>query len=124
MTSVTTALPFLKSSPPTAGRSAKARGAEFQFELSWSPERLILSTFGRRRSSVDVLTSSSEKSERIELRRWMPANGGSGKVFVRPSGRIRIFELLSPTGFLLELVPAALLRGVDLSSAIDVTCDR
>jgi len=35
MTSVAIELPFLKNSPPKAGRSAKARGTHVQFEISW-----------------------------------------------------------------------------------------
>jgi hypothetical protein len=69
--SVTTALPFWKKRPPTAGNSAKPRGMECQCEGSWwlvSGEPDLYR--GRSRSSVDErrdLRVSERPSEKIEL---------------------------------------------------------
>lgn len=50
--SVITELPFLKSKPPMAGRSANARGAECHGEESEDSCPVLLG-FGSKRSSVD-----------------------------------------------------------------------
>ena len=71
--SVTTALPFVKKSPPKAGNKAKARGRECQWDGSWFVLKSECFGFGRRRSSVedfrDCLVLSTE-SEKVELRRF------------------------------------------------------
>ncbi len=53
--SVTTALPSRKNSPPTAGNSARASGAECQWEGSWLASKSGLVTLGSKRLSVDDL---------------------------------------------------------------------
>jgi hypothetical protein len=71
VTSVITALPFLTSSPPTAGSKARTRGRECQWELSsCSPKSCSVVARGKRRSSVEEridLRASENPSDRNEL---------------------------------------------------------
>lgn len=70
MMSVTTELPFLNRTPPTAGRSAKARGMDAQFELSSLPGRAPAG-FGLNSPPASCILYS----EKVELRRRDPSNG-------------------------------------------------
>jgi hypothetical protein len=70
MMSVTTELPFLNNTPPTAGKRAKARGMDAQFELS--------STAGRAPGGLGLKrppASCMLYSEKVELRRREPSKG-------------------------------------------------
>ncbi len=89
VTSVTTALPSLNNNPPTAGRRAKASGAECQFEGSSCDSSLGPYALGRRMSSVEEridCCASSIESENMELRLRPEGLELSPSVDARPGG--------------------------------------
>lgn len=87
--SVTTALPFGNSRPPTAGSNANASGTDCQWDslLLLSRDLEFASTRGRNRSSVDdlmELRASETVSEKVELRRNLATPGeGSARFRAR-----------------------------------------
>ncbi|TKW56949.1 hypothetical protein CTA1_8031 [Colletotrichum tanaceti] len=96
MTSVTTALPFWKSKPPTAGRRAKARGIEAQFEISSVDDVDGISPGLGLRKSLASLKLYSDKVELLLLPSPVSANEFSVGMWLK-GGRRRIWEVSSTT---------------------------